>query len=98
MPVCLPEVGDGRVYACGTLAHWLARPENAAPRVGGERGVIDRDSEKGALVHLKAIECTLQAITFIHAHPAVHGDIKLENILVKSTRRAELPLGARRRL
>jgi len=29
------------------------------------------------------MERILQAITFVHALPAVHGDIKLDNILVK---------------
>ena len=71
------------LYACGTLAQWLTRPENRAPRIGSNGSVVDRNSEKGALVHLQSMERILQALTFVHAHPAVHGDIKLDNILVR---------------
>ena len=52
--------------------------------MGGAGGkVVDRNSEKGALCHLQSMERILQATTFVHALPAIHGDIKLDNILVK---------------
>ena len=34
------------------------------------------------LHYMHAIECVLSAIAHVHAHPAVHGDIKPDNLLV----------------
>ena len=68
-------------YAKGTLSMWLRAPENTAPM---RRGVVDRRSERGMLLHVRALHQALSGIAYVHGHGHVHGDLKLENMLVDS--------------
>jgi hypothetical protein len=71
----------------GTLACWLERPELArAPDSALVRcaaGTLWSPlHERVAPLRVRAIRQLLEAICHVHAHGAVHGDVKLENALV----------------
>ena len=66
---------------------WLKRPENQPRLLGtGEAalglGLVDRSSDRGMLRHVRALHQALGALAFVHGRELVHGDLKLENILV----------------
>ena len=79
-------------YPGGTLAMWLQRPENQPPTLTSSSSssssssasvaVVDRRSERGVLRHVRALQQVLGALAFIHGRGSVHGDLKLENVLV----------------
>ena len=64
-------------YEGGTLLHWLLREENQAPMMPNG-AVVDRTSELAALQHTRLLSLVLSALAHVHAHPAVHGDVKPE--------------------
>ena len=75
-------------YNKGTLSMWLRAPENTTSLLGvnGNSGesVVDRHSERGMLLHVRALHQALSGIAYVHGRGHVHGDLKLENMLVDS--------------
>jgi hypothetical protein len=65
----------------GTLTQWLARPENTAPLLANG-AVVDRRSETASLQHVRLLQLVLSALAHVHSHPAVHADVKADNVLI----------------
>ena len=88
--VFVDRVGGGqRAYVqtklCtgGTLRTFLRREENAAPLIERDgHAVVDRASDPAICGPMRLLREVLTAIVHVHAMSTVHGDIKLENVLV----------------
>jgi serine/threonine protein kinase len=68
------------LYPNGTLAAWL-QCDKHRPKMLAD-GLLDRRSDRCVLRHMRALQQVLSALSFVHAQGHVHGDLKLENVLV----------------
>jgi serine/threonine protein kinase len=69
------------LYLGGPLLFWLLRPENKAP-THLNTNIVQRQSKNGMLFYVRSLHQVLVALSHIHSHGSIHGDLKLENILV----------------
>lgn len=74
-------------YEGGSLLHWVKRANHTAPRTPTDDSsvaLVDSTSLQACLFYLLPLLQVLEALAYLHKNGVVHGDVRLEHILMTS--------------